>query len=158
MAEKFGGYRWVKSGYLDNRTQGMVVGTMVFAAVGPVDFYLKGDFKPDIAGRIFSFTNSQFSDDPDVASRLADLSTFQVGTVSSISFDPHPLLDPHPYIEWFSSGGDHYRIELREGDAKLLEPDEALRYEEASGKIRDAYAARPVSLPAKPEPPGEEWF
>ncbi len=158
MAEKFGGYRWVKAGYLDNRTQGIVVGTMVFAAVGPVDFYLHGDFKPDIAGRIFSFTNSQFADDAHVASRLVDLGTFQVGTVSSISFDPHPLLEPHPYIEWFSSGGNHYRIELREGDAKLLDPDEALRYEEASGKIRDAYATRSVQTPVPPEPAGEEWF
>ncbi len=133
------------------------MGTMIFAAIGPVDFYLTGDFKPDIAGRIFSFVNSQFSDDP-AASRLMDLGLFQTGAVSSISFDPHPLLEPHPYIEWFARNGDHYRIELREGDARLLDPAEASRYAEASAKIRDAYAALDVQPPATPEPAGEEWF
>ena len=158
MAEKFGGYRWVQSGYLDNRTPGVVVGAMVFAVIGSVDFYLNGDFKPDLAGRIFSFVNSQFSDDPHAASYLEDLGRVQTGTVSSISFDPHPLLDPHPYIEWFSSQGRHYRIELREGDARLLDPAEASRYEERSRNIRDAYAAHAAHTPAAPEPAGEEWF
>ena len=158
MAEKFGGYRWVKTGYLDNRTQGVVVGIMEFAVIGPVDFYLNGDFKPDIAGRIFSFTNSQFSDDPNAASRLTDLGHVQIGTVSSISFDPHPLLDPHPYIEWFACDGSHYRIELQEGEARLLDPDEASRYEESSRKIRDAYAAQSVQTPVASDPAGEEWF
>ncbi len=158
MAEKFGGSRWVKSGYLDNRTPGVVVGTMVFAAVGPIDFYLDGDFKPDIAGQIFSFANSRFSDDPAAASRLADLGALQTGTVSSISFDPHPLLDPHPYIEWFACNGDHYRIELQEGDARLLDPAEASRYEESSEKIRHAYAAQSVHPPAISDTAEEKGF
>ncbi len=162
MAETFGGSRWVNTGYLDNRSRGVVVGTMVFAAVGPVDFCLDGDFKPDIIGRIFSFTNSRFSDDP-AASRLTDLGRFQTGAVSSISFDPHPLLEPHPYIEWFARNGEHYRIELQEGDARLLDPAEASRYDEAVKKIRDAaaHAAPPPADPKgsePPEPAGEEWF
>ena len=158
MAEKFGGYRWVKEGYLDNRTRGIVVGEITFASLGPVAFYLNGDFKPDIAGRIFSFKNSQFADDPNAASRLLDLVNPQVGTVSSISFDPHPLLAPHPYIEWFSLNGDHYRIELHEGDARLLDPEEASCYDEQSRTIRDAHAGRSVE-PRKETPSADqEWF
>ncbi len=158
MAEKFGGYRWVKEGYLDNRTPGVVVGAMTFASLGPIDFYLNGDFKPDIAGRIFTFTNSKFSDDPNAASRLLDLANPQIGTVSSISFDPHPLLAPHPYIEWFSLAGDHYRIELPDGDAWLLEPAEASSYEEQSRRIREAYAGQSMRSSEETRSTDQEWF
>ena len=158
MAEKFGGYRWVKEGYLDNRTRGVVVGEMTFASLGPVEFYLDGDFKPDIAGRIFSFQNSQFVDDLNASSRLLDLSNPQVGTVSSISFDPHPLLAPHPYIEWFSLNGDHFRIELQEEDARLLDPAEASCHDEQSRKIREAHAGRSVQPPEKTPSADQEWF
>ena len=158
MAEKFGGYRWVKEGYLDNRTPGVVVGAMTFASLGSIEFYLNGDFKPDIAGRIFSFQNSQFADDPNASSRLLDLASPQLGTVSSISFDPHPLLAPHPYIEWFSLNGDHYRIELQEGDARLLDSDEAASYEAQSQQIREAYAGRSVRPPEETPSADQEWF
>ena len=158
MAEKFGGYRWVKEGYLDNRAPGVVVGEMTFASLGPIEFYLNGDFNSDIAGRIFFFKNSQFVDDPDAASRLLDFANPQVGTVSSISFDPHPLLAPHPYIEWFSLGGEHYRLELREGDARLLDLADASCYEEQSRKIRQAHAGLFVKPPAETEPADQEWF
>ncbi len=158
MAEKFGGYRWVKEGYLDNRTPGVVVGEMTFASLGPIEFYLNGDFKPDIAGRVFSFQNSQFADDPNAASRLLDLANPQIGTVSSISFDPHPLLAPHPYIEWFSLDGDHYRIELQDGDARLLEPAEASSYEEQSSRIREAYTGQSTQPPEDTPSADQEWF
>ena len=158
MAEKFGGYRWVKEGYLDNRTRGVVVGQMTFASLGSVEFYLDGDFKPDIAGRLFSFKNSQFVDDPNAGSRLLDLANPQIGTVSSISFDPHPLLAPHPYIEWFSLDGDHFRIELQEGDARLLETAEASGYDEQSRKIREGCAGLAVKPPADTPSADQEWF
>ena len=158
MAEKFGGYRWVKEGYLDNRTPGVVVGEMTFASLGPVEFCLNGDFNPDIAGRIFSFQNSQFADDPNAASRLLDLASPQAGTVSSISFDPHPLLAPHPYIEWFSLDGDHYRIELQDGDARLLDPDEAVPYDAQSQKIRESYAGQSGQPHEETRSPDQEWF
>ena len=158
MAEKFGGYRWVKEGYLDNRTPGVVVGAMTFASLGSIEFYLNGDFKPDIVGRIFSFKNSQFADDPNASSRLLDLANPQLGTVSSISFDPHPLLAPHPYIEWFSLDGDHYRIELQDGDAWLLEPAEASSYEEQSRRIRETYAGQSTRPPEETPSADQEWF
>ncbi len=158
MAEKFGGYRWVREGYLDNRLRGVVVGEITFASLGPVALYLNGDFNADIAGGIFSFTNSQFVDDPNAASRLLDLANPQIGTVSSISFDPHPLLAPHPYIEWFSLNGDHYRIELQDGDARLLDPAEAACYDGQSGTIREACAGRSVQPSADTPSAEQEWF
>ena len=35
MAQKFGNGRWVHEGFLDNRVEGLVVGRIVFAAIGP---------------------------------------------------------------------------------------------------------------------------
>ena len=51
---------------------------------------------------------------------LAEFEIPQVGKVSLISFDPHPLVSPHPYIEWFSVNQQHYRIELAAEDARIL--------------------------------------
>ena len=134
------------------------MGHVIFAAVGRIEFYLKGDFQSDIAGQIFSFCNPQFSDDPNAASHVMDLENPQLGTVSSISFDPHPLLAPHPYIEWFSFKGEHYRIELKDGDARLLDSEEASLYEADSRRMREAYAGRIIHLSPEPDESDQEWF
>ena len=112
MAQKFGNGRWVQEGFLDNRIPGTVVGRIVFAAVGPVDLYLRGDFKPDIAGQVIQFRNSRFEDDELAGHVIGDMENPQIGTVNLISFDPHPNMVPHPYVEWFSTRSDHYRFEL----------------------------------------------
>lgn len=142
MAEKFGKSRWVKEGYLDNRTPGCVVGRITFAVLGTVDIYLKGDFKGDIAGKAFRFRNQHFVDEELAGHVLADFEAPQVGEVSLISFDPHPLLSPHPYIEWFSVRKDHYRIELDPQDAWLLNDAEADQLDEGSRAIREALQDR----------------
>lgn len=138
MAEKFGNSRWVKEGFLDNREAGSVVGRITLAALGPVDLYLRGDFKGEIAGKAVRFRNSRFADEALAGQVLADFEIPQVGEVSLISFDPHPMLAPHPYIEWFSIGQNHYRIELAEGDAWTLSEGEAAELDDASRTIRDA--------------------
>jgi hypothetical protein len=51
---------------------------------------------------------------------LEDFAIPQVGKVSLISFDPHPLLEPHPYFEWFSLDQQHYRIQLEPADAWVM--------------------------------------
>ena len=51
MAQKFGNGRWVQEGFLDNRVEGTVVGRITFAVIGPVDVYLRGNFKGEIAGQ-----------------------------------------------------------------------------------------------------------
>jgi len=142
VAEKFGKARWVKEGYLDNRTPGCVVGRITFAVLGAVDIYLKGDFKSDIAGKVFRFRNSGFMDEDLAGHVLGDFEVPQVGEVSLISFDPHPLLSPHPYIEWFSVRKNHYRIELIPEDAWLLDEAEASQLDEASQTIREALQDR----------------
>lgn len=142
MAEKFGKARWVKEGYLDNRTPGCVVGRITFAVLGPVDVYLKGDCKGDLAGKAFRFRNSRFMDEEVAGHALADFEVPQVGEVSLISFDPHPLLSPHPYIEWFSVHKNHYRIELDPEDAWVLDDGEARQYDELSQTLRDTLRDR----------------
>ncbi|MGH7254570.1 MAG: hypothetical protein ACREI3_02225, partial [Nitrospirales bacterium] len=112
MAQKFGNARWVKEGWLDNRAAGEVVGQITFAALGTVDIYLHGDFKGEIAGRAIRFRNRNYVDEELADQILDDLESPQVGEVNLIAFDPHPNLPPHPYIEWFSLGKNHYRIEL----------------------------------------------
>ncbi|MEW6542184.1 MAG: hypothetical protein AB1411_01085 [Nitrospirota bacterium] len=136
MAQKFGNGRWVKEGFLDNRVAGHVVGRITFAGVGPVDFYLKGDCRGEIAGKAIRLRNGGFLDEELAAQVLADFEAPQVGEVSLISFDPHPMLSPHPYIEWFSTRKNHYRIELKAGDAWILTDQEAAELDGESDRIR----------------------
>lgn len=124
MAQKFGNARWVKEGFLDNRTPGLVVGQMTFAALGTVDICLKGDMRGEIAGQGIRFHNPKFIEDDRAGDSLFDFCIPQIGKVSLISFDPHPLLPPHPYLEWFSVDEQHYRIELEPGDAWIMTDEE----------------------------------
>ena len=136
MAQKFGNARWVKEGFLDNHITGTVVGRITLAAVGAVPIVLQGDFKNDIKGEVIVFENPNFEDDDRAALGLADLDSVLRGTVHLISFDPHPLLDPHPYIEWFSAEGIHYRIELHDGDARIAAEQQIAVLLAESQKIR----------------------
>ena len=142
MAQKFGNGRWVKEGFLDNRVRGTVVGRITFAVLGPVEFCLKGDFKGEIAGKAIRFRNSRFEDEDLAGQSLGDFETPQLGEVSLISFDPHPNLLPHPYIEWFSIRKNHYRIELNPDDARILSDDEAAALDDDSRAIRDAFSGQ----------------
>ncbi len=132
----------MKEGVLDNRVPGCVVGRVTFAALGPVDMYLKGDFKGEIAGQAIRFQNPHFADEDLAVQILGDFEVPQVGEVSLISFDPHPLLSPHPYIEWFSVRKNHYRIELAPGDARILSDGEAAELDADSQRLRDTLAAQ----------------
>jgi len=137
MAQKFGNGRWVREGFLDNRVDGTVVGQVVFAVVGPVDFYLRGNFKPDIAG-----------EDDEVAGQvIGDMANPQIGTVNLISLDPHPNLEPHPYVEWFTLYEDHYRFQLSAGDAWVVSDEERKEIEAESRRIRETLADQFVDQP-----------
>lgn len=142
MAQKFGNGRWIKEGFLDNRVPGTVVGRITLAVLGLVDVCLKGDFKGEIAGKAIRFHNSRFEDDDLAGHALGDFEMPQVGEVSLISFDPHPNLLPHPYIEWFSIRKNHYRIELSPNDASILSEEEAAALDAASTAIREALGNR----------------
>ncbi|HZS11108.1 MAG TPA: hypothetical protein VFA38_02590 [Nitrospirales bacterium] len=151
MAEKFGNGRWVKEGWLDNRVPGCVVGRISFAVIGEVDVYLLGDCRGELAGKVFIFRNSRFEDDDTAGHVLGDFESPQVGEASLISFDPHPLLAPHPYIEWFSLRKNHYRIELQPADAQVLNEDEAARYDAISAKLRETLQGRSRSTRGRDE-------
>ena len=157
MAQKFGNFRWVKEGFLNGRTEGFVVGRIVFAGVGAVDFCLKGSMSGEIAGRVIRFSNSNYLDDPRAEEVLAEFEIPQIGTVSLISIDPHPLVQPHPYIEWFSMTSQHYRIELASEDAMILTHDQANELESESQTIRTNLMPllQATPPPSSPEP---EWF
>jgi len=142
MAQKFGNGRWVQEGFLDNRVEGTVVGRIVFAAIGPVDLYLKGNFKSDIAGQVIRFRNSRFEDDEMAVQVIGDMESPQIGTVNLISFDPHPNLAPHPYVEWFSMRSNHYRFELSPNEAWIIPDAERSEIDRESRRIREALAGQ----------------
>ena len=148
MAQKFGNGRWVQKGFLDNRIEGTVVGRIVFAALGPVDLYLKGTFKADIAGQVIRFENGRFEDEDMASQVIGDMENPQIGDVNLISFDPHPHLQPHPYIEWFSTRNNHYRIELAPGDAWMVSEQDRRDIDQESERIREALADQ-VEQPAE---------
>lgn len=149
MAQKFSNGRWVKEGFLDNRTAGRVIGRVIFAAIGPVEFFLRGNFKGEIQGKLIVFTNPTFSDDDIAGQVLGDFVSPQTGEVSLMSFDPHPHLPPHPYLEWFSDRQNHYRFELADGAARIASAEEARALEAELATIAERLAA----LPAAPAPP-----
>jgi len=138
MAQKFGNGRWVGEGFLDNRVEGTVVGRIVFAAIGPVDLYLKGNFKTDIVGQVIQFKNGRFEDDDMAVQVIGDMESPQIGTVNLISFDPHPNLAPHPYVEWFSTRNNHYRFELAPNEAWIVPEAERTGIDLESQRIREA--------------------
>jgi hypothetical protein len=138
MAQKFGNARWVKEGYFDNRIADIVVGQVTFAALGAVDFCLSGSLSGEISGKIIQFRNPKFLDDPYAGEMLEDFVIPQLGKVSLFSFDPHPLLSPHPYFEWFSLDQQHCRIELEPEDAWVMEETEWESIAETSHRIREA--------------------
>ncbi len=156
MAQKFGNGRWVQEGFLDNRVEGTVVGRIVLAAVGPVDVFLRGNFKADIAGEIIEFRNRGFEEDDTAAQVIGDMENPQIGTVNLISFDPHPNLVPHPYVEWFSGRSNHYRFELEPADAWVVGENRRAAIEEQSRAIREALADRVIDRPGNEQE--SEWI
>ncbi len=149
MAQKFGNGRWVQEGFLDNRVPGTVVGRIVFAVVGPVDMYLRGDFKTDIVGQVLQFRNNRFEDEDLAGQVIGDMENPQTGDVNLISFDPHPNLAPHPYIEWFSLNTNHYRIELEPGEAWIVPASEMEQINRLSRTIRAALAGLMTERPTR---------
>lgn len=142
MAQKFGNGRWVQEGFLDNRIEGTVVGRIAFAVIGPVDVYLRGNFKGEIAGQVIQFRNRHFEDDDVAGQVIGDMENPQIGDVNLMSFDPHPNLVPHPYIEWFSLRKNHYRFELEPGDAWVVTGDALIPLDAESRRIRGQLAGR----------------
>jgi hypothetical protein len=149
VAQKFGNGRWVQEGFLDNRQDGTVIGRMTFAGLGPIDFYLTGNCRGEIFGQMIRFKNSRFADEDLAGHVLGDVEIPQIGDVSLISFDPHPHLVPHPYIEWFSMKENHYRIELAPEDAWIVTAQELVEIDPISREIRErlasCYSRRPAS-------------
>lgn len=140
MAQKFAHGRWVQEGFLDNRVEGTIVGRIVFAVIGPVDVYLQGNFKIDIVGQVIQFRNPRFEDEDLAGQMIGDMESPQIGAVNLISFDPHPNLVPHPYIEWFSARKNHYRIELEPADAWIVPASDLGALDQVSRTIREALA------------------
>jgi hypothetical protein len=156
MAQKFGNGRWVCEGFLDNRVEGTVVGQVVFAVIGPIDFYLRGNFKSDIAGEVIGFRNGRFEDDDMAGQVIGDMANPQIGTVNLISLDPHPNLEPHPYIEWFTLRKDHYRFELSPGDAWVLSHEERKTIDKESRRILETLANQESVRPGPEE--STDWI
>jgi hypothetical protein len=154
MAQKFGNGRWVQEGFLDNRVEGTVVGRITFAAIGPVDVYLRGNFKGEIAGQLIQFRNRHFEDDDVAGQVIGDMENPQTGDVNLMSFDPHPNLVPHPYIEWFSLRKNHYRFELEPEDAWIVKGDAVSALDAQSQRIRASLAGQ---VATKSAPEESDW-
>jgi hypothetical protein len=149
MEQKFVNGRWVQEGFLDNRVPGTIVGRIVFAVVGPVDMYLRGDFKTDIAGQVIQFRNNRFEDEDIAGQVIGDIENPQIGDANLISFDPHPNLAPHPYIEWFSTKKNHYRIELEPGEAWIVPTSEMEEIDRLTRTIRETLAGLVTERPTR---------
>jgi hypothetical protein len=87
---------------------------------------------------------------------IGDMENPQIGTVHLISLDPHPNLEPHPYVEWFTLRKDHYRFELSPGDAWALSDEERTAIDGESRRIRAALAGHTSDQPGSDD--GADWI
>jgi len=115
---------------------------------------LRGNFKGEIAGKIIQFRNSHFEDEDLAGQVIGDMENPQIGDVNLMSFDPHPNLVPHPYIEWFSTRKNHYRFELDPADAWIVSDEQVSELDEKSQRIRQSLAGQAAVKPAREE---SEW-
>src|SRR5207244_889149 len=127
---------------------GRVVGRITVAAVSHVEFFLRGDFKGEIQGKLIIFSNPSFEDDDVAGHVLGEMENPQTGAVGLMSFDPHPHLPPHPYFEWFSDRENHYRIELPEGAARIAAAEEECALQTELAVTAERLSAMPAA-PAK---------
>ena len=110
---------------------------------------LTGNCRGEIAGKIMCFRNSRFADEDLAGQVLGELEIPQIGDASLISFDPHPHLVPHPYIEWFSLRKNHYRLELTPEDAWIASAAEIAELDPISRDIRTRLAPLYGRQPAR---------
>lgn len=115
MVCRFGDYKWVQSGTLDNRELGRTTGTIQLASLGEVVLSLSGDMQGELRGQALTFTNPeydpkhQFDHGPykSTAKEYFDgFSKRQTGEVGDI------LIKPYLYIEWYSNENWRCVIEL----------------------------------------------
>lgn len=78
---------------------------------------------------------------------IGEMANPQIGTVNLISLDPHPNLEPHPYVEWFTLNKDHYRFQLTAGDAWVLTAEERQAIDGESRRIRETLAGQVADRP-----------
>jgi hypothetical protein len=100
---------------------------------------------------VIRFRNSRFEDEDVAGQVIGDMENPQIGRVNLISFDPHPNLAPHPYVEWFSLRKNHYRFELNPADAWIVPNAERGAIDPESRRIREALADQVSEQPASRE-------
>ena len=118
MAWRFGSYRFVKQGILDNTQLGRITGEIEFADVGRVMLDLHGNMQGNLQNRRICFSNPDY--DPEhifdhggggassAAVYMQDFDTKQIGQVGDI------FGKPYLYIEWYSDSNGRCVIELPE--------------------------------------------
>ena len=116
MAWRFGNYRFVKEGYLDNTSPGRTTGEIEFAHLGKVILQLNGDMQGDLKHVRMHFNNPDYDakyvfdhgggSTSTARKYLTHFSRNQKGEVGDI------LNDPYLYLEWCSEDNGRCVIEL----------------------------------------------
>lgn len=125
MAFRFGNYRWVKQGTLDNRVAGRTVGTLDLAVVGKVLLELDGDMQGALRGKLAHFQNPEY--DPayvfDHGPYTSTAEEYMDGFSSRQQGDVGDILgEPYFYLEWYSRANGRCVVEL---DGKYCHAREA---------------------------------
>lgn len=125
MAWRFGDYKFVKKGYLNNRRNGITSGEIEFASIGSVRLELLGNMQEGLVGKNFRFTNPDY--DPhyvfdhggghksDASAYMEGFQLVQRGEVGDI------LNKPYLYIEWYSEGNGRCVLELDATNYEIVE-------------------------------------
>ena len=115
MAYRFGNYKWIRDGALDNHVPGKTTGHIEMANLGLVTLELTGDMQGELKGHTVNFCNPDY--DPgyvfdhgpyksDAATYLDGFSVTQRGEVGDVT------CQPYFYLEWYSRENGRCVIEL----------------------------------------------
>ena len=121
-------YENLIEGKLDNSRPGQVTGSLRFLGLEePVRLELKGDFLPDIKGKVIILKNAAPADRNSALNRsgtyMKDFSAVQKGEVGDITagLPPYPYVK-YPYIEWYSEANGRVVLELEQDQIEIIEP------------------------------------
>lgn len=127
MAWSFGGHRWIKKGKLDNHIPGRTSGSMVFASLGEVKFFLRGDLIGKLKGKIVKFINPDYDEHfifDNGQHKLIAQQYFerfgqrQQGVVGGI------IVHNHFYLDWVSEVNGRCVLEIPRAKCRVFDAPE----------------------------------
>jgi len=124
MAWRFGNYKYVRRGELDNSTLGLTHGNVEFSSSGVVRFQLTGDMQGILKGKRIRFANPDYNPEyifEHCVERKSTADEYMEGFMKEQRGEVGDILgENYLYIEWYSRENGRCVIELDKADYKIF--------------------------------------